>query len=79
MFISVASSGLWKYRISTLALKCLFGKGRPSHYKIPDTPGKRHGTREYVMRRFPYIIVFKVQPEKIYVLRVLHQAMRYFN
>ena len=41
--------------------------------------GKRRGTREHVMRRFPYIIVFKVTPEKVIVLRVLHQAMRYFN
>ena len=41
--------------------------------------GKRPGTREYVMRRFPYIVVFKVEPDRVYVLRVLHQALRYFN
>ncbi len=32
IFISVASPGWWKYHISTLALRCRFGKGRPSHY-----------------------------------------------
>ena len=26
--------------------------------------GKRAGTREHVMRRFPYIIVFKVEPAR---------------
>jgi hypothetical protein len=32
IFISVASPAWWwKYRISTLALGCRFGKGRPSH------------------------------------------------
>ena len=41
--------------------------------------GKRTGTREHVMRRFPYIIVFKVEPGKVCILRVLHQAMRYFT
>ena len=31
------------------------------------------------MRRFPYILVYQVQAAKISIVRVLHQAMRYFN
>jgi len=48
---------------------------RPFSYR----DGKRLGTREYVMRRFPYILVYQVQSAKISIVRVLHQAMRYFN
>jgi toxin ParE1/3/4 len=41
--------------------------------------GKRVGTRELVMRRFPYVLVYRILPNRITVLRVLHQARRYFN
>ncbi len=41
--------------------------------------GHNHGTHEYVMRRFPYIIVYRIKVDKVVVLRVLHQALRYFN
>ena len=48
---------------------------RPFSYR----EGKRSGTREYVMRRFPYILVFRVQATKVSIVRVLHQAMSYFS
>lgn len=48
---------------------------RPFSYR----EGKRSGTREYVMRRFPYILVYRVQTTRVSIVRVLHQAMRYFN
>jgi toxin ParE1/3/4 len=48
---------------------------RPFAYR----EGKRPGTREYVMRRFPYIIVYRAQSATVSIVRVLHQAMRYFN
>ena len=41
--------------------------------------GKRAGTRELVMRRFPYVLIYRIQPNSIVILRVLHQSMRYFN
>lgn len=41
--------------------------------------GKMKGTREYVVKRFPYVVVYRVRSHKIQILRVLHQAMRYFN
>lgn len=52
--------------------------------KIEKSPlayrdGKRSGTRELIMRRFPYVLVYRIRPDRITVLRVLHQAMRYFN
>ena len=48
---------------------------RPLHYR----EGKMAGTREYVMRRFPYTLVFRVTPTKVRIVRVLHQAAGYFN
>jgi plasmid stabilization system protein ParE len=36
-------------------------------------------TREYVMRRFPYVIVYRSLSREVRIVRVLHQAGRYFN
>lgn len=36
-------------------------------------------TRECVMRRFPFIIIYRIEPRKVRVVRVLHQAREYFN
>lgn len=41
--------------------------------------GKKRGTREYIVRRFPYIVIYKVTAHKVFILRVLHQAKKYFN
>lgn len=37
MYFSVASSRLGRHRISALALRCRFAKGRPPHYRNWDT------------------------------------------
>ena len=37
------------------------------------------GTRECIMRRFPFIIVYRATTKRIRVVRVLHQARKYFN
>ena len=50
-------------------------KSRPLAYR----EGKKPGTRECVMRRFPYIVIYRVQPTKVSIVRVLHQALHYFN
>ncbi len=47
----------------------------PLHYR----EGCRAGTREYVMRRFPYTIVYRVTATKVLIVRVMHQAAKYFN
>ena len=32
-------------------------------------------TRELVMAPLPYLIVYKVRPEAVYILRILHTSM----
>ena len=41
--------------------------------------GVRAGTREYVMRRFPYTLIFRVTDDAVIIVRVMHQAAKYFN
>jgi len=41
-------------------------------------PGK-NGTRECVLKRFPYTIVYRASDNEIRIVRVMHQARRYFN
>lgn len=48
--------------------------GNPLAYRMG-----RRGTREYVMRTFPYIVIYRVYPARIRVVRVLHQARDYFR
>ena len=50
-------------------------QSNPLHYR----EGKKQGTREYIVRRFPYVIIYRVRTDRIQIARVLHQAMRYFN
>jgi len=45
---------------------------------VTHRPGKR-GTRECVLRKFPYIVIYRLYPGKVRVVRVLHQARDYFN
>jgi plasmid stabilization system protein ParE len=42
-------------------------------------PGIREGTRECVMRRFPYTLVYTVRGDVVRIVRVLHQRSEYFN
>lgn len=41
--------------------------------------GVRPNTREYVMRRFPYTLIFRISGETVTIVRVMHQAAKYFN
>jgi plasmid stabilization system protein ParE len=41
--------------------------------------GMRKGTREYVMDRFPYVLIYRSLPDTVELLRVLHQRIAYFN
>lgn len=41
-------------------------------------PGK-HGTRECVLKRFPYTIVYRATAGSVLIVRILHQAQKYFN
>lgn len=31
------------------------------------------------MRRFPYILIYRVKPTNVSIVRVLHQSLSYFN
>jgi plasmid stabilization system protein ParE len=41
--------------------------------------GIRPNTREYVMRRFPFTLIYRVMADKVLIVRVMHQAAKYFN
>jgi addiction module RelE/StbE family toxin len=40
-------------------------------------PGKREGTRELVLSPLPYIVVYTVRGDVIYVARILHGAQQW--
>lgn len=42
-------------------------------------PGIRVGTRECVMTRFPYTLVYLSKAREVKIVRVLHQRSEYFN
>ncbi|MDP1610354.1 MAG: type II toxin-antitoxin system RelE/ParE family toxin [Sulfuritalea sp.] len=42
-------------------------------------PGIRPGTRECVMTRFPYTLVYVSKARDVKIVRVLHQRSEYFN
>lgn len=48
---------------------------KPLHYR----EGKKPGTYEYVMCRFPYTLIYRIEGNRVIIVRVLHQAGRYFN
>jgi addiction module RelE/StbE family toxin len=39
--------------------------------------GKRKGTRELVLRKYPYTIVYRVTSKKVGIVAVVHQARQY--
>lgn len=44
-----------------------------------DFRGGKPGTREYVMRTFPYTLVYRADAARVSIVRVMHQSRRYFN
>ncbi len=40
-------------------------------------PGKKEGTRELVLSPLPYIVVYKVHGDIIFVVRILHGAQKW--
>jgi toxin ParE1/3/4 len=55
-------------------------------YEAPETlltfplrgrPGKKQGTRELVIARLPWIVVYTVRNDVIHVVRILHGAQRW--
>jgi len=40
-------------------------------------PGKKEGTRELVLSPLPYIVVYAVRGDVIYIARILHGAQQW--
>ena len=41
--------------------------------------GIRHGTRECVMTRYPYTLVYRIGPRHVEIARIIHQRAEYFQ
>lgn len=45
--------------------------------QLPDTWPIFHGKyRRYILRRFPYSLIYRLESEKIYVLAVMHNSRK---
>ena len=42
-------------------------------------PGIRQGTRECVMARYPYTLVYRSNPRRVDIVRIIHQRAEYFQ
>jgi len=42
-------------------------------------PGIRQGTRECVMTRYPYTLVYRIGPRRVEIARIIHQRAEYFQ
>lgn len=42
-------------------------------------PGIRQGTRECVMPRYPYTLVYRIGPRRVEIARIIHQRAEYFQ
>ena len=40
-------------------------------------PGKKEGTREFVMSTLPYIVVYTVRGDAVFIVRILHGAQQW--
>ncbi len=40
-------------------------------------PGRKKGTRELVLSPLPYIVVYRIAGDTIYIVRILHGAQRW--
>ena len=45
--------------------------------RLPDAwPAFDHGTRRYLLRRFPFSVVYRVEPTRIVIVAVAHARRR---
>ena len=50
---------------------------RLADYPESARPGRVRGTRELVVTGTPYVVIYRVEPAAIVILRVLHGAQRW--
>ncbi|MFA5916039.1 MAG: type II toxin-antitoxin system RelE/ParE family toxin [Burkholderiales bacterium] len=65
--------------VARLAVKAILNASRRLASGIAGYRPGKYGTREYVMRRFPYILVYREAGAAIRIVRVMHQARQYFS
>ena len=39
--------------------------------------GRKHDTRELVIARFPYVVIYRLRNENVEVLRILHSSQKW--
>lgn len=47
------------------------------NYKHIGKAGRILGTREFVLSQYPYIIIYAVKNNSLYVVNILHTSMKY--
>ena len=50
---------------------------RAADISVSGTPGRKQGTRELVLSPLPYIVVYAVRGDVIYIARILHGAQQW--
>lgn len=73
-YAEVAPFGIAAQSIDAIRAQAAKIRQHPHSYRS----GKR-GTRECVMQKFPYTLVFRDTPDVVQIVRVLHQSRAYFN
>jgi toxin ParE1/3/4 len=48
-----------------------------SKFPMKGRTGREPGTRELVLRRYPYVVVYKVQSDSVHILRILHASQQW--
>ena len=51
--------------------------GRLADHPAIGRPGRLAGTRELVVVGTPYVVVYRIEPAAVLVLRILHAAQRW--
>ena len=50
---------------------------RLRHFPALGRPGRRKGTRELILTRYPYLLVYRVSTRKVSIVTVVHQRRRF--
>ena len=45
-----------------------------SRFTMRGRPGRQQGTRELVVTRLPYIVVYTIRADAVWIIRVIHAA-----
>lgn len=73
-YLDTASPGIADLAVSSIEIAVSKLANLPVVYRA----GKGN-TREYVMKRFPYTIIYRATDKEVRIVRILHQARSYFN